>query len=115
MPDSNVSATNKTAQNFLQHRFRTRHETTLHHQAPNAYMGRFGPCNRHWRSPCRRACLLVVNMNAKMLRHVRQLWNSPLVTREINRANQRKWIRQVRILGDRWLLAKYVERKSHAN
>jgi hypothetical protein len=54
-------------------------------------------------------------MKIKMLRHVRQLWNSSLVTREINRANQRKWIRQVRILGDRWLLAKYVERKPHAN
>jgi hypothetical protein len=54
-------------------------------------------------------------MNAKMLRHVRELWNSPLASREINRANRRKWIRSVRMLGDKWLLAKYVERKSNAN
>jgi hypothetical protein len=57
----------------------------------------------------------VVGMKVKMLRHVRELWNSPLVTREINRANQRKWIRQVRILGDRWLLAKNVERHKNAS
>jgi hypothetical protein len=54
-------------------------------------------------------------MKIKMLRRVRQLWNSSLVTREINRANQRKWIRQVRILGDKWLFAKHVDRKPNAN
>jgi hypothetical protein len=54
-------------------------------------------------------------MNAKMLRRVRQLWNSPLVTREINRANQRKWIRQVRILGDKWIAIKHIERLKDAN
>jgi len=50
-------------------------------------------------------------MNVKMLRHVRQMWNVSHVSQEINRANQRKWVRSVRRLGDRWLLAKHVERK----
>ena len=54
-------------------------------------------------------------MNTKMLRHVRQLWNVSYLPQEINRANQRKWIRSVRRLGDKWLLAKHVERKEKAN
>jgi len=58
---------------------------------------------------------MVVGMNTRMLRHVRELWNSPWASRETNRANRRKWIRSVRMLGDKWLLAKYVERKPHAN
>lgn len=48
-------------------------------------------------------------MNTRMLTHVRALWNSPYVSQEINRANQRKWIRSVRILGNRWLLANHLD------
>jgi hypothetical protein len=55
---------------------------------------------------------LVVVMNTKMLSHVRALWNSPHVPSAINRANQLKWVRSVRQLGDKWLLAKHIERKS---
>jgi hypothetical protein len=55
---------------------------------------------------------LVVVMNVRMLRHVRQLWNVPFVPESINRANQLKWVRSVRLLGDKWLLAKNIERKS---
>lgn len=51
-------------------------------------------------------------MNTRMLKHVRQLWNVSHVPQEINRANQRKWVRSVRMLGDKWLLAKHVERKA---
>jgi hypothetical protein len=40
------------------------------------------------------------------LRVVRRLFNSNLVPREINRANQRKWVRAVRELGDKWQLAR---------
>jgi hypothetical protein len=54
-------------------------------------------------------------MNVRMLTHVRALWNSPYVPQEINRANQRKWIRSIRILGKSWLLAKHIERKSNAH
>ena len=50
-------------------------------------------------------------MNIRMLKHVRQLWNVPFVPQEINRANQRKWVQSVRRLGDKWLLARHIERK----
>ncbi len=53
-------------------------------------------------------------MNTRMLRHVRQMWNVDHVSQEINRANQRKWVRSVRRLGDKWLLAKHIERKELA-
>ena len=51
-------------------------------------------------------------MKTEALRHVRQLWSNPLAPREINRANQIKWVRAIRQLGDRWLLAQQVVRKS---
>ena len=55
-------------------------------------------------------------MNTKMLVKARQLFSVPYMPQEINRANQRKWIRSIRILGDKWLLAKHIEieRKSNA-
>ena len=49
-------------------------------------------------------------MKTQALRHVRKLWNVPYAPREINRANQRKWVRSVRMLGDRWLLAQTVKK-----
>ena len=52
-------------------------------------------------------------MNTRMLRHVRGLWNSSLVPHHINRANQRKWVRSIRRLGEKWLLAKHIERKTN--
>lgn len=51
-------------------------------------------------------------MNTRMLKHVRSLWDVDYIPREINRANQRKWVRSVRTLGDRWLLAHPVSRLS---
>ena len=51
-------------------------------------------------------------MNTQVLKHVRALWNNPLASREINRANQIKWVRARRQLGDKWLLALPVERKT---
>jgi len=50
-------------------------------------------------------------MNTSMLRRSRMLWSSPSVPPDVNRMNQRKWIRAIRILGDKWVLAKYVERR----
>ena len=50
-------------------------------------------------------------MNTDMLRLARRLYNVDYVPRETNRANQRKWVRSVRLLGNRWLLAEYVSRK----
>jgi hypothetical protein len=50
-------------------------------------------------------------MNTKMLRHVRTLFNTEGVERHINRHNQRQWVRSIRFLGDKWLLATPVKRK----
>ncbi len=51
-------------------------------------------------------------MNTNMLRRSRALWSSPSVDPSVNRANQRKWVRAIRILGPRWILAQHVERKT---
>jgi len=50
-----------------------------------------------------------------MLTHVRQLFNTQGVDKRINRHNQRQWVRSVRYLGDKWLLAKPVMRKDATN
>lgn len=49
-------------------------------------------------------------MKTKMLSMARRLYNVPYMPREINRANQLKWARSVKMLGDNWLLAKQVGR-----
>ena len=49
-------------------------------------------------------------MNTKMLRHVRTLFNTEGVEKRINRHNQRQWVRSIRYLGDKCLLAKHVQR-----
>lgn len=51
-------------------------------------------------------------MNTTVLRHVRQLFNVPYAPASTNRHNQRQWVRSIRMLGDKWLLAKPVERRS---
>lgn len=49
-------------------------------------------------------------MNVVRLVQVRRLYNSPYAPTEINRANQRKWVRAVRQLGASWLLASPMPR-----
>lgn len=46
----------------------------------------------------------------QLIKHALRLWKVPYVPRETNRANARKWIRSVQLLGDKWLLAKKIER-----
>ena len=46
----------------------------------------------------------------KLKRHAVKLWANPMVPRSIVRHNRRAWLRSVLRLGDRWLLAKQVER-----
>ena len=41
-----------------------------------------------------------------LARRAVRLYNNDMVPKYINRANQRAWLRSVRFLGDRWLLAK---------
>lgn len=47
-------------------------------------------------------------MPTHMLRRARELWDTGRP--HIDRHNQRAWIRSIRFLGDRWLLAKKVQR-----
>lgn len=49
-------------------------------------------------------------MKTKMLIKARQLWNTG--NPRLDRRNQLEWVRAIRVVGDKWLLAKYVERKS---
>lgn len=53
-------------------------------------------------------------MNTTRLAQARRLYNSDLAPREVNRANQRKWARSIRILGDKWLYARTLDCKSLA-
>jgi hypothetical protein len=46
----------------------------------------------------------------KLLRHARTLWNTPWIPEHIRRHNRKAWVRSVLFLGDKWLLAKPVER-----
>ena len=45
-------------------------------------------------------------MNISYLTRVRRLFNSEFVPAHTNRHNQRAWVRSIRLLGDKWLLAK---------
>lgn len=54
-------------------------------------------------------------MKTTMLRRVRRLYNVDYMPRQTNRANQLKWVRSVRTLGDKWLLAEYISRKVISN
>lgn len=51
-------------------------------------------------------------MTIDLRQKARRMFSSPLVPDHINRANQRKWVRSVLMLGDKWLLAKKVERRT---
>jgi len=46
----------------------------------------------------------------QLRRKARELYNNKQVSQEINQYNQRKWVRSVLQLGDKWLLAKQVGR-----
>jgi hypothetical protein len=51
------------------------------------------------------------SMKTDLLKTSRKLWNVDYMPRELNRYNQLKWAQAVASLGDRWLLAKPVEKK----
>lgn len=52
-------------------------------------------------------------MKTKLLKMARHLWNVDYAPKEVNRRNQRAWARSVARLGDKWLLAKHVEKRTH--
>ena len=47
----------------------------------------------------------------RLLRMAVRLWNNPMMPKSVNRHNQQAWLRSVNLLGDKWLLAKKIERK----
>ena len=49
-------------------------------------------------------------MKINLLKRARELWNVSYISREENRANQRKWVRGLRIVGAKWLYAQHVEK-----
>lgn len=44
-------------------------------------------------------------------RAIRNFPTTDYVPRDLARSNQRKWLKAVGVLGDKWLLAKKVERR----
>jgi len=47
-----------------------------------------------------------------MLKTARRLFDSGYVSTAVNRANRLKWVRSIRALGDKWVFATRVEKKS---
>jgi len=47
----------------------------------------------------------------QLIRKAHNLWNVDYVPPEINRRNRHKWVQSVIRLGDKWLLAKPVEKQ----
>lgn len=46
-----------------------------------------------------------------LILRARKHFNNPLAPAHVNRHNQKAWVRSVLMLGEKWLLAKPVERK----
>jgi len=53
-------------------------------------------------------------MNITMLKRVRELYNVDYLSYQENRANQRKWIKAIRMVGDKWLLKQKGKRNEDA-
>jgi len=51
-------------------------------------------------------------MRTKLLKMSRRLWANDMVSDELNRANRLKWIRAVRVVGDKWVVIQQAQRKS---
>lgn len=51
-------------------------------------------------------------MNTTMLRRARRHFCHSMAPASVQRHNMRAWVRSIRMLGDRWLFAKPIERRS---
>jgi hypothetical protein len=60
---------------------------------------------RHWRNVG-----LEGMMNTRFLKQVRRIFSRYDAPPEVIRSYQRQWVRSVRQLGDKWLVAKHIER-----
>ena len=54
-------------------------------------------------------------MKTAALKRVRELFAVDYIPKHTQRHNQKQWVRSVRQLGDRWLLATYIERRETNN
>ena len=59
---------------------------------------------------CRQRLLEVV-LNIQLARRAVRLYSYDLAPLHINKANRRKWLRAVEMLGPKWLLAKPVQKE----
>jgi hypothetical protein len=50
-------------------------------------------------------------MNIQQMRHAVRLYSSEWVPLSVNKANRRKWLASVAMLGDKWLFAKPVQKQ----
>jgi hypothetical protein len=53
-------------------------------------------------------------VNISMLKKVRELYNVDYLSYQENRANQRKWVKAIRMVGDKWLLKQKGKRNEDA-
>ena len=51
-------------------------------------------------------------MKTNLLSRVRKHYCSEVLSRDANRSLQRKWVRSLRFLGNRWLLAQPMEKRN---
>lgn len=51
-------------------------------------------------------------MNTTTLRRVRKLFTNDTTPTHVSRHNMRSWVRSVRFLGDKWLIAKPMQRET---
>lgn len=52
-------------------------------------------------------------MNTAALKRVREMFAVDYVPKHTQRHNQKQWVKSVRQLGDRWLLAKPINYREH--
>lgn len=50
-------------------------------------------------------------MNIQLAKRAIRLYSCDLAPKSVNRHNQRPWLRMVSLLGDKWLIAKPVQRE----
>jgi hypothetical protein len=60
---------------------------------------------RHWRTTGMERL-----MNTRFLIHVRKMFSTYDAPPEVIRSYQKQWVKSVRQLGDKWLVAKPIER-----
>lgn len=50
-------------------------------------------------------------MNMQLARRAIRLYSCDLAPKSVNRHNQKSWLRMVALLGDKWLIAKPVQKE----